>query len=86
MPMAEMKMKAASLHWEFMFARPMHQTPDMIEQHNLLSWVAGQIDEGQIPAPPLARCCRRSMRGTCARRIAWLKPGAAKGKIVVEGF
>jgi hypothetical protein len=36
MPMDGMKMKAASLHWEFMFARAMHQIPDMIEQHNLL--------------------------------------------------
>ena len=40
MPMAEMKMKAASLHWEFMFARAMFGTPDMIEQHKLLSYVA----------------------------------------------
>ncbi len=28
MPMAEMKTKAASLHWEYMFARALHQTPD----------------------------------------------------------
>jgi NADPH:quinone reductase len=26
MPMGGMKTKAASLHWEFMFARAMHQT------------------------------------------------------------
>ena len=31
MPMAGMKTKSASLHWEFMFARAMHQTPDMID-------------------------------------------------------
>ncbi len=48
MPMAGMKMKAASFHWEFMFARSMHQTPDMIEQHRLLSCVAKKIDEGKI--------------------------------------
>lgn len=42
--MAGMKMKAASLHWEFMFARAMHQTPDMIEQHKLLTYVANEID------------------------------------------
>jgi NADPH2:quinone reductase len=34
MPMETMKMKAASLHWEFMFARAMHQKPGMREQHN----------------------------------------------------
>ncbi|MGI9510971.1 MAG: zinc-binding alcohol dehydrogenase family protein, partial [Geminicoccaceae bacterium] len=48
MPMDGMKMKAASLHWEFMFARAMHQTPDMVEQHRLLSWVADEIDAGRI--------------------------------------
>ncbi|MFP3547854.1 zinc-binding dehydrogenase, partial [Rhizobium sp. SIMBA_035] len=48
MPMGGMKMKAASLHWEFMFARSMHQTHDMVEQHKLLSYVADQIDAGKI--------------------------------------
>ncbi len=48
MPMAGMKMKAASLHWEFMFARAMHQTPDMIKQHELLSTIAHAIDAGEI--------------------------------------
>src|ERR1700678_3746806 len=31
-----LKRKAASLHWEFMFARSMWQTADMIEQGRLL--------------------------------------------------
>lgn len=48
MPMDGIKMKAASLHWEFMFARSMHQTPDMIEQHKLLTYVAEQIDDGKL--------------------------------------
>lgn len=48
MPMDGMKMKSASLHWEFMFARAMHQTADMIEQHKLLSYVAEQIDAGNL--------------------------------------
>ncbi|MEP3274972.1 MAG: zinc-binding alcohol dehydrogenase family protein, partial [Stappiaceae bacterium] len=48
MPMAGMKMKAASLHWEFMFARAMFKTPDMDEQHALLSYVADEIDAGRI--------------------------------------
>jgi len=48
MPMAGMKTKSASLHWEFMFARSMHNTPDMIEQHNLLTHVAKEIDAGNL--------------------------------------
>lgn len=46
MPMAGMKTKAASVHWEFMFATSTHQTSDMIERYKLLSWVAGEIDAG----------------------------------------
>ena len=48
MPMGGMKMKAASLHWEYMFARAMHNTPDMIEQHKLLTYVSNEIDAGRI--------------------------------------
>jgi len=43
-----MKTKAATFVWELMFTRSMFQTPDMIEQHNLLNRVAGWIDEGRI--------------------------------------
>ncbi|CAH1385266.1 zinc-binding alcohol dehydrogenase family protein [Candidatus Nitrotoga sp. M5] len=48
MPMGGMKLKSASLHWEFMFARSMHQTPDMVEQHKLLTYVAKEIDAGNL--------------------------------------
>ncbi len=41
-------MKAASLHWEFMFARSMFKTPDMIKQHELLDFIADSIDDGSI--------------------------------------
>jgi len=85
MPMDVMKSKAASLHWEFMFARAMHQTPDMIEQHKLLSWVAGEIDAGRIRTTVnhvLSPINAANMRE--AHRL--VETGKAKGKIVVEGF
>ena len=41
-----LKRKAASLHWEFMFARPVFETPDMIAQHHLLTEVARLVDAG----------------------------------------
>ncbi|MCK8462670.1 zinc-binding alcohol dehydrogenase family protein [Aliiroseovarius sp. S1339] len=85
MPMGGMKMKAASLHWEFMFARSMHQTPDMIEQHNLLSYIAAQIDAGNIKTTVskiLSPIDAANMRE--AHRL--VETGQAKGKIVVEGF
>ena len=85
MPMETMKSKAASLHWEFMFARAMHQTPDMIEQHNLLSWVADQIDAGRIRTTlnkTLSPINAANLRE--AHRL--VETGQAKGKIVIEGF
>ncbi len=85
MPMAEMKRKAASLHWEFMFARAMFQTPDMIEQHKLLTKVATQIDQGlirttlnQVLSPINAENMRKAHE--------LVETGKAKGKIVVENF
>lgn len=85
MPMEKMKMKAASLHWEFMFARAMFQTPDMIEQHRLLNHVAGEIDAGRIRTTldtVLAPINAENMR----KAHALIETGTAKGKIVVEGF
>ncbi|HRX87699.1 MAG TPA: zinc-binding alcohol dehydrogenase family protein [Phycisphaerae bacterium] len=43
-----LKRKAASLHWEFMFARSMWQTPDMAEQGRLLNRVADLVDRGEL--------------------------------------
>lgn len=85
MPMGGMKTKAASFHWEFMFARSMYQTPDMIEQHHLLSYVAGQIDAGNIKttvSEVLSPINAANMRE--AHRL--VETGQARGKIVVEGF
>ena len=85
MPMEGMKMKAASLHWEFMFARAMHQTPDMIEQHKLLNWVASEIDAGRMRttvSDVLSPINAANVR-EAHRRI---ETGQAKGKIVIEGF
>ncbi|PWW03459.1 zinc-binding alcohol dehydrogenase family protein [Hoeflea marina] len=85
MPMAGMKMKSASLHWEFMFARAMHQTPDMIEQHNLLTYVAAEVDAGRIRTTldtVLAPINAETMR----KAHALVEAGTVKGKVVVEGF
>lgn len=85
MPMDKMKMKAASLHWEFMFARAMHQTPDMINQHELLTHVASEIDAGRIRTTldtVLSPINAENMR----KAHGLIETGTAKGKIVLEGF
>ena len=79
MPMEDMKMKAASFHWEFMFARAMFETPDMIEQHKLLNWVADQVDAGQMRTT-VSECYRPSMLRTCERLIGGSKPARPRAK------
>jgi len=85
MPMAGMKTKAASLHWEFMFARSMFGTPDMIEQHHLLNAVALAIDAGELRttvSDVLTPINAERLREAHAR----IEAGTAHGKIVLEGF
>lgn len=85
MPMGGMKMKAASLHWEFMFARAMHQTPDMIEQHKLLNYVAREIDAGRIRTTLSEVLTPINAKNILAAH-ALIETGKARGKIVVESF
>ncbi|MGV8986005.1 MAG: zinc-binding alcohol dehydrogenase family protein [Cypionkella sp.] len=83
MPMDGMKLKSASLHWEFMFARAMHQTPDMIEQHKLLTYVAGEIDAGRIRTT-LDQVLSPINAETLRAAHALIETGRAKGKIVIQ--
>ena len=80
-----MKTKAASLHWEFMFARAMHQTPDMIAQHELLSHVAEQIDAGNIRTT-VSQVLTPINAANMRVAHAMIEAGTARGKIVIEGF
>jgi NADPH:quinone reductase len=85
MPMAGMKAKAASLHWELMFTRSMHQTPDMIKQHHLLNYVARQIDDGNIHTT-VTEVLQPINASNMRRAHALLESHKARGKIVLEGF
>lgn len=85
MPMAGMKMKAASLHWEFMFARAMHQTPDMIEQHKLLSYVAKEIDAGRLRTT-VNEVIRPINAANLRKAHALVERGDAIGKVVLADW
>ncbi|MCL4114535.1 UNVERIFIED_CONTAM: hypothetical protein GTU68_057384 [Idotea baltica] len=82
---AGMKMKAATFSWEFMFARSMFQTPDMIEQHRLLNRIAGWIDDGKIQGTasdvisPINAEHLRTAHAT-------LESGRAIGKLVLKDW
>jgi NADPH2:quinone reductase len=80
-----LKPKAITFHWEYMFARPLYQTLDMVEQHELLDRVAEMIDEGTIQTtltqelgPINAETLREAHRLVEAGRMV--------GKVVVSGW
>lgn len=80
-----MKLKAATFSWEFMFARSMYQSPDMVEQHKLLNQIAQWIDAGRIKATAntvLSPINAENLRYAHAQ----LESGAAIGKVVLEGW
>ena len=80
-----LKRKAVSLHWEFMFTRSLFETPDMIEQHRLLTEVAGLIDAGRLKTT-LGEHFGTISATNLKRAHALLESGRARGKIVLEGF
>ncbi len=80
-----MKGKSLSLHWEFMFARPMYETPDMIRQHELLTRVAQLIDAGTIRTT-LGEHFGTINAANLRRAHALIESGRARGKVVLEGF
>ena len=68
-----------------MYTRSLFETPDMIEQHNLLNRVARLIDAGTLKTTMGEHF--GTINATNLRRAhALLESGKAKGKIVLEGF
>jgi len=58
------KRKCASIHWEFMFARPLFETPDMGRQGEILEEVAGLVDAGILRST-----LRETLHGLTAKNI-----------------
>jgi len=79
----KLKTKAISLHWEFMFARPMHRTPDMAEQGRLLARVAALVDAGRVRTTVGAHLGRLSVE-TLREAHDLLESGRARGKLVLD--
>jgi zinc-binding alcohol dehydrogenase family protein len=80
-----LKRKSASLHWEFMFARSLFGTPDMLEQHRLLNQVADLVDAAVIRttfSDTLGIINAANLR----KAHALIESGRARGKLVLEGF
>ncbi|MFM0050199.1 zinc-binding alcohol dehydrogenase family protein [Caballeronia grimmiae] len=80
-----LKAKSAAFHWEFMFTRAMFKTPDMIEQHKLLSEVARLIDAGTIRTT-LGKNIGKIDAANLREAHRLLEEGRAIGKLVLTGF
>ena len=80
-----MKQKSLSMHWEFMFTRPMFRTSDMDQQHKLLREVAALVDKGVIRTT-LGKHLGRITPENLQQAHDLLKSEHSVGKLVLEGF
>jgi len=79
------KRKSVSIHWELMFTKSLYHTPDMIEQHHLLSEVSELVDAGVL------RTTLRRDEGpinvtNLVRVHGIVESGRSFGKIVLSEF
>jgi NADPH2:quinone reductase len=79
------KRKAASIHWELMFTRPLFGAPDMIEQHKLLNKVSELVDARKIRTT-LSETVGTINAGNLKKAHAMVESGRMKGKAVLAGF
>ncbi|MDF1746820.1 MAG: zinc-binding alcohol dehydrogenase family protein [Gimesia sp.] len=80
-----LKRKAISLHWEFMFTRPVFETPDIEEQGKLLNEVAALVEAGRVRSTA-TNIAGKIDAATLRAVHAQIESGSARGKIVLEGF
>ena len=80
-----LKRKSISLHWELMFTRAIYETPDMIAQHRILEELATLLDRGTLRST-LAEHYGTINADNLRRAHALVESGAARGKIVLEGW
>jgi NADPH:quinone reductase-like Zn-dependent oxidoreductase len=79
----KLKLKAGTLHYEFMFTRSMFETPDMIQQHKLLNEVAALVDEGLIRTT-LGQNLGAINAANLRQAHAAVESGRMIGKVVLE--
>ena len=85
LPVELLKPKAAGFVWEFMFTRPVQQTPDMIEQHEILAEVSRLVDAGAIRTTLTQNLGPLSVE-TLLEGHRQLESGTTIGKIALDGF
>ncbi|HHX7771579.1 TPA: zinc-binding alcohol dehydrogenase family protein [Klebsiella pneumoniae] len=79
------KRKAVSIHHELMLTRSLYGTPDMDEQGKILNSLAVLVDDGKIRTT-LTEKLSPINAANLKTVHALIESGAARGKIVLEGF
>lgn len=79
------KRKSVSTHWEFMFTRPVFETADVDAQGSLLDEVSRLVDAGVLRTT-LGEHFGTINAANLRRAHELIERGAARGKIVLEGF
>jgi len=85
LPMDLVRSKSATVCWELMFTRPRFQTPDMIEQHQLLNRVGEWLEAGKLRSTlreTLSPINAANLRKAHER----LESGKMIGKLVLQGW
>lgn len=79
------KAKCIGIHWEFMFARARFRTPDMIEQHRILSRAASLIDAGELRST-LTHTLGPITAANLREAHRQLESGSTIGKLALSGW
>ncbi|UFS58218.1 zinc-binding alcohol dehydrogenase family protein [Subtercola endophyticus] len=77
-----LKSKSIAWHWEFMFAKPTQQAPDLITQHEALNAVADLVDSGRMLSTASDRLAPLDA-ATLRRAHALVEGAGTRGKVVV---
>ena len=85
LPMDTVRSKSATMCWELMFTRPRFKTPDMIEQHRLLSQVADWLDSGELRGT-LKETLSPINAANLRKAHEKLESGTMIGKLVLKGW
>ncbi|WP_041207942.1 zinc-binding alcohol dehydrogenase family protein [Aeromonas jandaei] len=78
-----LKSKSVTFSQEFMFTRSLFQTPDMIEQHKLLTQVATLVDQGVLKST-LTKTLPALTPTSLAAAHAEVEAGRMVGKLVID--
>ena len=81
--MSQMKMKSATLHFEFMYTRSMFTTDDIASQGDILNTTAKLLDDGKITTT-LNKTLRGLSVETLVQAHELVLEGHMRGKVVIE--